>query len=311
MTISNLMTNPNTKNGITKDSTLVINVPPYLPSNYTQILNHVGFWKWNPTLSQFDEGSQNDYNLLVQPLWFDAESGLPQKIRINSSDTKRLKLENENQDRSSEVVEYVEPSQNNLMVRFNTKTRSITEYPYFEVEGIPPTITNPVTSNGYYKFDGNTLINGTNQDYNLNVQVSSTPITPVITINDISIQNLDTSYVKKIAVNGRYSIMDQTYSYLFLTLYNSYYYLHLYYKISMTDPESVITNDSGNIMRVFRISNASSPKNILFRYYNGSNYTNILNIRTPVNGISYSSNVNQLVTNISFNQSNYDLSSFF
>lgn len=174
MTISNLMTNPNTKNGITKDSTLVINVPPYLPTNYTQILNHVGFWKWNPTLSQFDEGSQNDYNLLVQPLWFDAESGLPQKIRINSSDTKRLKLENENQDRSSEVVEYVEPSQNNLMVRFNTKTRSITEYPYFEVEGIPPTITNPVTSNGYYKFDGNTLINGTNQDYDLNVQVNST-----------------------------------------------------------------------------------------------------------------------------------------
>jgi hypothetical protein len=174
------MTNPNTKNGITKDSTLVINVPPYLPNNYTQILNHVGFWKWNPTLSQFDEGSQNDYNLLVQPLWFDAESGLPQKIRIDSSDTKRLKLENNNQDRSSEVVEYVEPSQNNLMVRFNTKTRSVTEYPYFEVESIPPTITNPVTSNGYYKFDGNTLISGTNQDYNINVNVTN-PVSNSVT----------------------------------------------------------------------------------------------------------------------------------
>lgn len=183
------MTNPNTKNGITKDSTLVINVPPYLPNNYTQILNHVGYWKWNPTLSQFDEGSQNDYNLLVQPLWFDADSGLPQKIRIDSSDTKRLKLENNNQDRSSEVVEYLEPSQNNLMVRFNTKTRSVTEYPYFEVESIPPTITNPVTSNGYYKFDGNTLISGTNQDHNIYINVNYSVSKIVATGLNSSFQN--------------------------------------------------------------------------------------------------------------------------
>ena len=166
------MTTPDTKNGITKDSTLQISVNPYFPNNYQQILNHVGFWKWNPTLSQFDEGSQNDYNLLVQPLWFDAESGLPQKIRIGSGDTKRLKLENENQDRSSEVVDYIEPTPNNLMVRFNTKTRSVTEYPYFEVEGVPPTISTPITTNGYYKFDGNTLIPGTNQDYNIYINVA-------------------------------------------------------------------------------------------------------------------------------------------
>lgn len=166
------MTTPDTKNGITKDSTLQISVNPYFPNNYQQILNHVGFWKWNPTLSQFDEGSQNDYNLFVQPLWFDAESGLPQKIRIESGDTKRLKLENDNLDRSSEVVDYVEPTQNNLMVRFNTKTRSVTEYPYFEVESVPPTISTPITSNGYYKFDGNTLISGTNQDYNIYINVA-------------------------------------------------------------------------------------------------------------------------------------------
>lgn len=168
------MTTPDTKNGITKDSTLQISVNPYFPNNYQQILNHVGFWKWNPTLSQFDEGSQNDYNLFVQPLWFDAESGLPQKIRIESGDTKRLKLENDNLDRSSEVVDYIEPTQNNLMVRFNTKTRSVTEYPYFEVESVPPTISTPITSNGYYKFDGNTLIPGTNQDYNIYINIQST-----------------------------------------------------------------------------------------------------------------------------------------
>jgi hypothetical protein len=264
------MTNPNTKNGITKDSTLVINVPPYLPTNYTQILNHVGFWKWNPTLSQFDEGSQNDYNLLVQPLWFDAESGLPQKIRINSSDTKRLKLENENQDRSSEVVEYVEPSQNNLMVRFNTKTRSITEYPYFEVEGIPPTITNPVTSNGYYKFDGNTLINGTNQDYNLNVQVSSTPKINlerlVFTGSNGVLFNLlikdSSTYKHKYTTSDTFNLQG-TVGAFSIREFSTYYQMRVYLA------------DNANTLKVWVTANSSNPT---YYWYYGSAYS-VLNIK--------------------------------
>lgn len=157
--------------------------------------------------------------------------------------------------------------------------------------------------------------NSNNTDY---IGVSSITCTDIniqpqptqIIINNINIQNIDSNYVMKIAVGGRYSITDQTYSYLFLILDDGFYYFYLVYKISSVG-EIVITNNTNNKMRVFRISNASSPKNILFRYYNGSNYTNIVNVRTPVNGYTVSYNVNELVTSVSFNQSYYDMSSFF
>lgn len=171
------MTNPDTKNGITKDSTLQINVNPYLPNNYKQTLNYVGYWKWDSTNQQFIQVLNNQdiidekYNIKIQPLFYDADTGLPQKVTINSGNTKRLKMVNDNNDGSMEPAEYIE---NNTMVKFNSKTRSVTEYPYFEVESIPPTISSPITSNGYYKFDGNTLIPGTNQDYNLYIEIEST-----------------------------------------------------------------------------------------------------------------------------------------
>lgn len=179
------MTNPNTKNGITKDSTLLINVNPYLPNNYKQTLNYVGYWKWDSTNQTFIQVLNNqdiideNYNLKIQPLFYDADTGLPQKVTVNSGDTKRLKMVNDNNDGSMEPTEYIEP---NLMVKFNSKTRSVTEYPYFEVEALPPSITSPITSNGYYKFDGNTLISGTNQDYNINVAVNN-----VVSINKITV----------------------------------------------------------------------------------------------------------------------------
>lgn len=53
----------------------------------------------------------------------------------------------------------------------------------YEVDVPPPTITEPVTSNGYYKFEGNTLIPGTEQDYNLyiNIPITNTTITNLST----------------------------------------------------------------------------------------------------------------------------------
>lgn len=191
-----------------------------------------------------------------------------------------------------------------------SKTRDTIDPTYtlgkFNVNVNPPTIASPITSNGYYKFDGNTLISGTNQDYNLNVQVSSTPI---IIINNISIQDLDTNYVTKVAINGTFSIPDQIYAYLFLTLYNGYYYFKLYTK--STSSSVNITNNSGNVMRVFRIYQPLYPINILFRYYDGINYTNIINGRTIGVSISSSTSINNLTTCFSFKQSYYDLSSFF
>jgi hypothetical protein len=176
ITVSNLMTTPNTKDGISKNSTLEISVNPYFPNNYQQTLNYVGYWKWDSTNQTFIQVLNNQdiidgkYNLRIQPLYYDAETGLPQKVRIESGDTKRLKMVNDNNDGASEIMEYVE---NNTMVKFNSRTRSVTEYPYFEVEALPPTIQSPITSNGYYKFDGNTLISGDENDYNLNVNVES------------------------------------------------------------------------------------------------------------------------------------------
>ena len=170
------MTTHNTKNGITKDSTLLININPYLPNNYKQTLNYVGYWKWDSTNQTFIQVLNNQdiidekYNLKIQPLFYDADTGLPQKVTVNSGDTKRLKMVNDNNDGSMEPAEYIE---NNTMVKFNSKTRSVTEYPYFEVEALPPNITTPIENNGYYKFNGNSLISGTNQDYNLNVNVKN------------------------------------------------------------------------------------------------------------------------------------------
>lgn len=43
----------------------------------------------------------------------------------------------------------------------------------FDINIPPPTITSPIQNNGYYKFNGNNLISGTNQDYNLNVNVQN------------------------------------------------------------------------------------------------------------------------------------------
>ena len=170
------MTTPDTKNGITKDSTLQIRVnTDFPPNNYKQTLNYVGYWKWDSTNQQFIQVLNNqdiideNYNLTIQPLFYDADTGLPQKVSINSGNTKRLKMVNDNNDGAMEPAEYIE---NNTMVKFNSKTRSVTEYPYFEVEALPPTISTPITSNGYYKFDGNTLIPGTNQDYNIYINVA-------------------------------------------------------------------------------------------------------------------------------------------
>ena len=183
ITVSNLMTTPNTKDGISKNSTLEVSVNPYLPNNYQQTLNYVGYWKWDSTNQTFiqvlndQDIIEEKYNLKIQPLFYDADTGLPQKVTVNSGNTKRLKMVNDNNDGSMEIADYVE---NRAMVKFDSKTKSVTEYPYFEVEALPPTISSPITSNGYYKFDGNTLISGTSSDYNLNVSV-----TPIISIDKI------------------------------------------------------------------------------------------------------------------------------
>lgn len=215
------MTTPDTKNGITKDSTLLINVNPYLPNNYKQTLNYVGYWKWDSTNQTFIQVLNNQdiidekYNLKIQPLFYDADTGLPQKVTVNSGDTKRLKMVNDNNDGSMEPAEYIE---NNTMVKFNSKTRAVTEYPYFEVEALPPTISTPIENNGYYKFNGNnTLINGTSSDYNLNVQVNS----KINITKFLNSSNGTPILLKNMYYNGGYSV-SLTSNKILIHIYRSY-----------------------------------------------------------------------------------------
>lgn len=97
-----------------------------------------------------------------------------------------------------------------------------------------PIITSPITSNGYYKFNGNTLISGTNQDYNINVQVNSNP--------KISIKNI------------KYFTM-------------AYYDISFKYK---NTPGSVYINDT-NGKDIIKIGNSNDSYNLLYYHdYTGS-----------------------------------------
>lgn len=183
--------NPSVYNCFSSDSEVTISTPYELPPNFIQTLNYVGYWKWNSTTRMFEQGNNidaNNYNVKVEPLYFDADNGLPQKIRIQSNSNKRFKLTNDNEDGSLEVEEDNQV-QNRLMVKFNTDSRSITEYPYFEIEGVPPTVLNAIVSNGYYKFNGDNLVQGTSQDYNIYVN------TPVVNNYTYSTITSNGSYV--------------------------------------------------------------------------------------------------------------------
>lgn len=183
------MTNPNTKNGITKDSTLLININPYLPTNYKQTLNYVGYWKWDSTSNTFIRGTgidNSNYNLFIDPIWYDGENGSKKRIRITNGLVYDVNTVDTDFNGAMEVN--VTQNQNNQQIqRLERALKSTTRdtnnlYNSFEVEAIPPTITTDITSNGYYKFNDNWngLVSGTSSNYNLNVN-----ITPKINITDM------------------------------------------------------------------------------------------------------------------------------
>lgn len=69
--------------------------------------------------------------------------------------------------------EYIYEQNENGAWHLVLKPQSSTEPTDVNIDIPPPTITSPIENNGYYKFNGNTLINGTSSDYNLNVNVSN------------------------------------------------------------------------------------------------------------------------------------------
>ena len=90
----------------------------------------------------------------------------------------------ENNTRAMIIDEDEEENNNNgqMVLRGQNNVRGLPDPTGEDIEGTfdinvpPPTVTSPINSNGYYKFDGNTLISGTNQDYNINVNVTTPPI---------------------------------------------------------------------------------------------------------------------------------------
>jgi len=285
--VSNLMSDSTNNVGIYKDSSLVVNVSPYLPNNFTQTLNYVGYWKWNSTNQIFEQVLNNQdiidgkYNLKIQPLFYDAVTGLPQKVTVNSGNTKRLKLVNDNNDGASEVMEYVE---NNTMVKFNSKTRSVTEYPYFEVEALSPTITSPIESNGYYKFNGNNLINGTSSDYNLNVQVSSKINIKRIAMYTNGVSNFTVTHSTQtgsiLLPNDSvcFTIEDKTNEY-FMRIYhnktgsniNVYYYNNYYYYSN-----TIYTNQQYNPLYFYNEDNIEIFRSYIDDLNNSNNIDDII-----------------------------------
>lgn len=154
-----------------------------------------------------------------------------------------------------------------------SKTRDTIDPTYtlgkFNVNIDPPTITSPVTSNGYYKFDGNTLNPGTSSDYNLNVSVTTNP---KINFKYISISG-STNYVIKdlsiatdIVLPGNSSAIS-----IFYDISSQYYRINYNYNnksSSVTKSSSysryyIIINDYASQI-VFKDENG----NIIYRLHN-------------------------------------------
>lgn len=83
--------------------------------------------------------------------------------------------------------EYIYEQNENGAWHLVLKPQGSTEPTDVNIDIPPPTITTPIENNGYYKFNGNNLINGTSSDYNLNVQVNSQIIISQIYVNSLNI----------------------------------------------------------------------------------------------------------------------------
>lgn len=237
--VSNLMSDSTNNVGIYKDSSLVVSVSPYLPNNFTQTLNYVGYWKWDSTSNTFIRGTgidSSNYNLFIDPIWYDGEDGSKKRIRITNGEIYDINTVDTDGNGAMEVN--VTQNQNNQQIqRLERALKSTTRdtnnlYNSFEVEAIPPTITTDITSNGYYKFNDNWngLVSGTSSDYNLNINVS-TP-TPTISVTDIKLGG------NSIAVQNQWTFTRSSqsisgtsgYDIVIIRLSGNYYYINFYHK---------------------------------------------------------------------------------
>lgn len=140
---------------------------------------------------------------------FDLENNEPPEITSNGDYT----TTDTNDNNYQEINNYVPPTLNRSTEPNTKKTRSLYSN-YFKVNVSPPTISSPITYNGYYKFDGNALIPGTDQDYNIYVNI------PHYTININNIyQKMSNGSYSKINLNYTQNPIND------VTNYDLYFYL--------------------------------------------------------------------------------------
>lgn len=155
-----------------------------IPLIQNQVINHSGTYR------------------IVQRT-IEGETGLVIEEYIPEPEPEEEPQENNSNTRFMIIDEEEENNNNNnnnngqMVLRGQSNVRGLPDPTGEDIEGTfdinipPPTITEPVTLNGYYKFNGNSLISGTNQDYNLNIAVPQNQI--IISITSIKITNFSTS----------------------------------------------------------------------------------------------------------------------
>ena len=134
-----------------------------IPLIQNQVINHSGTYR------------------IVQRT-IEGETGLVIEEYIPEPEPEEEPQENNNNTRFMIIDEENNNNNGQMVLRGQSNVRGLPDPTGEDIEGTfdinipPPTITDAIDSNGYYKFNGNSLISGTDQDYNINVNVqSSTP----------------------------------------------------------------------------------------------------------------------------------------
>lgn len=155
-----------------------------IPLIQNQIIDHSGTYRIVQRTIQGETG------LFIEE--YIPEPEPEEEILENNSNTRVMII-----DENEEMEEEENNNNGQIVLRGQNNVRGLPDPTGEAIEGTfninisPPTITTPIIYNGYYKFDGNTLISGTDQDYNIYINIP---------------QNITTSYVLnyvKLQINER------------------------------------------------------------------------------------------------------------
>ena len=181
---------------------------------------------------------------------------------------------------------------------------------HYNVNVPPPTVISPVTSNGYYKFDGNTLISGTDQDFNLNINVNTgidIIIKKIVLYNndtDATVKNYNGTFSSKylykteisnLSLNNlqnnsyinipKWGSSNQKYYRRYLIMFNDDGYIGFFYIVGYDVTDLWVYNRTGSVLKYYLINVTSlnnytpttcycncydNDNNLIFKFFNNS-----------------------------------------